>query len=217
MCFLPQIKLIVFIRFAIHISISISSVGRFDLSDADVKACHSKPEMYEAEIFRNLINHENELRDHRTNWFLTAQGFVFAASSYSAAESNYLWLMGAAIIGFFVTFILSKGVIVTTLAIVKLEREFNHRQPQYSGPPIIGLHMTNDWKEGLIYESEYLLPLLFFLVWFIVLVASGIKIGGFELGLSMMVVGLVLLVIFLEKVKQKLCAWGDDLVNQGNI
>lgn len=45
------------------------------------------------EVLRELIKNENEMINHRMNWFLTLQGFMFAAISFAWEKNTELCLV----------------------------------------------------------------------------------------------------------------------------
>ena len=51
-------------------------------------------------VIREMIQHENELRNQRLGWLFTLNGFLFASLSFSWKESGTEWLTGLlAVIG----------------------------------------------------------------------------------------------------------------------
>jgi len=172
----------------------------------------------EAEVYRDLIKHENQLRDHRTNWFLTAQGFVFGASTYSVSEDQFLWLMACALIGLTLTIVLSKGIIVTSIAVVKLMNEWNHRNQGYDGPPIIGLLLGKTCRENIWFNQEFVLPSVFVVVWYVTLTSAGFKINDDPniTGYIILTLPIALYVVVrFFSLSEKFFSWMDKLETQG--
>jgi hypothetical protein len=104
-----------------------------------------------ANIVRDMIEHENDVTNHRVTWLLTIQGFLLAALAFAGNDAAglvpYLCVLG--IIGSALTIL---NVSFSTTAVSRLVEWWNNHSEGYEGPPVIGI----GFKPGSI--LNYLSP-----------------------------------------------------------
>jgi hypothetical protein len=95
-----------------------------------------------ANIIREMIQHENELVDQRINWMSTIQGLLFAALAFGWEKAPGLipLLCG---LGGIIAFITIINVWLATAATQFLMNWHITKTPDYPGPPIIGLYIKS--------------------------------------------------------------------------
>ena len=104
-----------------------------------------------AKIVRSMIEHENNLTDHRVKWMLTAQGLLFTALAFALKDAPML-VKTLCFLGIAVAIATILNVYFATRAVERLILWWNENGRGYTGPPIIGL----DVKPGRI--SNFLSP-----------------------------------------------------------
>jgi hypothetical protein len=112
-----------------------------------------------------MIEHENELLNHRMTWMWTFQGLLMGAAAFTWADNNVL-LGVISFIGFVSAISFSLSFISSLLAIKNIIadwHEFSDANPGYVGPPIIG-----SYRKGNIhtfFKPWGALPWLVALLW----------------------------------------------------
>ena len=118
-----------------------------------------------AQITRSMIQHENELINHRMGWMWALQGLLAAAASF-------IWKNEVAVVqllcafGFLSSISFALCFRSSTRAIDKLHqgwKDYASKHPGYEGPPVIGAFEPN--KIFTYLYPWYSLPWLSALFW----------------------------------------------------
>ena len=134
-----------------------------------------------AAIIRSMIEHENQLINHRLTWLAAFQGFLVAAVGFAASEAKLdgtilVYLICA--LGFVIALSTAKTLWASQRAIKSLLEQWNERlagNPVHDGPRVIGspgpsaLQWMKPW---------YVFPWAMMVFW---VVLAGVKLLG-ELG-----------------------------------
>jgi len=131
----------------------------------------AEPDEWEKErqaIIRDMIRHEDALRDHRLSYLLTLNGFLFAALAFAWRENDgesipLVCLLAA--VGFVVGLSAYAGQMTSNQAVTKL-RDLAH-DPD---PPVLGLtsaeqdqYSVSRWNKALVPWN--VLPKLLIVIW----------------------------------------------------
>jgi hypothetical protein len=101
------------------------------------------------QVIRTMIQHEDTLRDQRLGWFLTLNGFLFAALGFAWKSSPDLaYILGG--LGIFIALSSFLTLRVSTLAIEKLRRYVDDPS---APPPVVGL-ASDDLKKAKAKEPN---------------------------------------------------------------
>jgi hypothetical protein len=96
-----------------------------------------------SQVIRTMIQHEDTLRDQRLGWFLTLNGFLFAALGFAWSSSRALaYILG--VLGIFVALSSFLTLRVSTLAVRKLR---HYVDDPSAPPPVVGL-TSEDFKRA---------------------------------------------------------------------
>ena len=127
---------------------------------------------------RGMIEHENTLMNNRIGWMLTINGFLIAAMSLKSFNS------GMKVVGLIIPII---GVMVAIASIVALQiglkavkrlrdRLVKIRKNDYFEIGVMGFDEKGKWMSRMAPWSS--LPIVFFLIWFVLLVLSLLSLIG---------------------------------------
>jgi hypothetical protein len=95
------------------------------------------------QVIRTMIQHEDTLRDQRLGWFLTLNGFLFAALGFAWNSSPALaYILG--VLGVFIALSSFLTLRVSTLAVTKLR---HYVDDSSASPPVVGL-TSEDFKRA---------------------------------------------------------------------
>ena len=101
------------------------------------------------QVIRTMIQHEDTLRDQRLGWFLTLNGFLFAALGFAWNSSRALaYILG--VLGIFIALSSFLTLRVSTLAVRKLRLYVGDSS---APPPVIGL-TSEDFKRARPKDPE---------------------------------------------------------------
>ena len=119
----------------------------------------------ETKVIRELLTQENTLMDNRMSWFLTLQGFLFAALAFG-------WDKGASLIAVFgivgIMSSISVGILMrhTVLAMRRLQE----KAESFCNGPIVGRSHKENIAIVHFLLPWHFLPILFSLAWILLIV-----------------------------------------------
>ena len=137
------------------------------------------------QIIRSLIQHENDLQNHRLTWLMTLQGLLFAALGFAWDKNDTRVLVVIfSILGIAVSLSAWSALRLSNAAYETLESWWKaHKPAEYAGPPIWGYRP--DVPAGLLAKATdrffwilrpwRILPWTFGLGWFSILVYYLVK------------------------------------------
>jgi hypothetical protein len=105
------------------------------------------------QVIRTMIQHEDTLRDQRLGWFLTLNGFLFAALGFAWNSSPALaYILG--VLGVFIALSSFLTLRVSTLAVRKLRHYVGDSSVP---PPVVGL-TSEDFKSPSSKDTDAKIP-----------------------------------------------------------
>jgi hypothetical protein len=117
----------------------------------------------DAEVVRQMIEHESEVTNHRLTWLVTLHGFLFAALGFAWKDGQIL-IPILAILGVATSGSMLIPLYSADAAIRNLVREWKANKPeQYRGPDVIGYH--SDKLIIRIFVPWIFLPVLLAAAW----------------------------------------------------
>ncbi len=128
------------------------------------------------QTIRSMIQHENELVNHRLTWLITGQGLLFAALSFAWDKNVESLFKILILLGVGLSIIIFFTVAGASRAIFELCEFWDKNRPSdYKGPDVIGLRQYRGWLSNRM--SHYigiwsLLPGLFIVAWLAVWIAK---------------------------------------------
>jgi len=131
----------------------------------------SKTGYEDAQIIRTLIEHENDLQNHRLNWFLTIQGLLLAALGFAWDKQDaHALVIVFCILAILVSLSAWSSLRLTDAAYEDLHNWWeSHKPKNYDGPPIVG-HRAEYKFIFWILRPWRILPWVFTLGWLIILI-----------------------------------------------
>ena len=121
----------------------------------------------EANILREMIRHECDVTNERMAYFMALQGFLFTALSFAWEDSKALVIL-LSVTGIFSSISILYLLKLAKRAIANLLNTWEEkRSKNYDGPDIIGIRASK--SVNLLLSPSFILPILFMMVWFIIL------------------------------------------------
>jgi|GEM_PF-2549768 len=119
-----------------------------------------------AEVIRQLIQHENELTNHRMGWLNTVQGLLFASLAFawdSTSGTNLITILSVVGIGSAILAYVS--LLMSSYAMNQLLGWWDQNSQGYTGPPVIGAKFVPHTSILAFFAPSNLLSLLFIFAW----------------------------------------------------
>ena len=124
-----------------------------------------------AQIIRSLIEHENELQNHRLTWLMTIQGLLFAALGFAWDKQDaHALVIIFSILGIVVSLSSWSSLQLNHTAYEELHNWWEKHKPKdYDGPPIVGHRASYNFMLWIL-RPWRILPWTFILGWLTVVV-----------------------------------------------
>lgn len=122
-----------------------------------------------SEIIRELIRHEDQLRNHRMDWFLRSEGFFFAALAFAWDKPNadsIVTLLAFVGIGF--AWMSADGLELSRKAKAQAREWWDTNvRPHYRGPDVVAYRSAEDLRSSFpwLRAWRYGFPVLFTVAW----------------------------------------------------
>ena len=122
-----------------------------------------------SEVTRQLVQHEDSLRDQRVNWLLASQGLLYASLGFIWDKSPLVALV-IAFVGVAICVSIGGSLLTSTAAVRRICSDWEERKPSdYNGPRVIGIRSAEDphrWARRLYPWN--LLPWVLLASWLVV-------------------------------------------------
>ena len=118
-------------------------------------------------ILRSMIEFEIQRYDDRVKTLLTLQGLLFAALGFSWGKDPVLPIIFG-IVGLISTIASVGHLGKARIAIARLESKWNEKctnEPEYAGPPLMGLESYEDMKLLGRYQASHIYSFAFGIAW----------------------------------------------------
>lgn len=123
-----------------------------------------------SEVTRQLVQHEDSLRDQRTSWLMGSQSFLFAALGIVWEKSPFVAGV-ISLVGVVTCASIGGSLLANTAAVRRICSEWAKRRPaEYDGPGVIGLRSAEDphrWARRLY--PWHVLPWVLLASWLAIL------------------------------------------------
>lgn len=130
-----------------------------------------KASVKEAQVVREMIQHENDLINQRITWFGTLQGLLFAALAFAWGKANTSILFFLlAILGILLS-ASTYYAVQSSLKAIKTLREWwdNNKSADYVGPDIIGRRPDSRsipfLRPYVVFPTSFLIAWATILIW----------------------------------------------------
>jgi len=128
-----------------------------------------------SDVIRELIRHEDQLRNHRMDWFLRSEGFFFAALAFAwdKRDASHLVVL-LAVLGIVFAWMSAGGLELSRKAKAQARDWWDTNvRPHYLGPDVVAYRTAEDVRSRSpwLRAWRYGFPLLFTVAWAGVLVA----------------------------------------------
>ncbi|HNX49383.1 MAG TPA: hypothetical protein PLS53_07305 [Thermoanaerobaculaceae bacterium] len=123
-----------------------------------------------SEVTRQLVQHEDSLRDQRVNWLMGSQGILYASLGFVWDKSSFVAGV-ISLVGVVTCVSIGGSLLANTAAVRKICSEWAKRRPtEYDGPSVIGLRSAEDphrWARRLY--PWHILPWVLLASWLAIL------------------------------------------------
>ena len=124
-------------------------------------------------MLREMVRHEDDLRNHRITWLCQLQGFLFASLGFAWGKSQRLTTI-LAVSGLTIGFLVLIALLSGTAAHLRIHKWWRQTRPgDYKGPDVFGLYALEGTPPSIIYfAAENWIPLVMMIGWILVLYAA---------------------------------------------
>ena len=123
-----------------------------------------------SEVTRQLVQHEDSLRDQRVNWLLASQGLLYASLGFIWDKSPLIASV-ISLVGVATCVSISGSLLTNTAAVRRICSDWEERKPaDYNGPRVIGIRSSENphkWASRLYPWNA--LPWVLLVSWMVVL------------------------------------------------
>ena len=106
-----------------------------------------------AEMLREMVRHEDDLRNHRITWLCQLQGFLFASLGFAWGKSQRLTTI-LAVLGLTFGFLILIALLSGTAAHLRIRKWWRETKPaDHKGPDVFGLFVLHRSPPIIIYFS----------------------------------------------------------------
>ena len=120
----------------------------------------------DAQVIRDMINHESEVTNHRLTWLATLHGLLFAALGFTWKDGRELiWLLAVLGIATSLSILVPLGF-ASSASRTLFELWEENKPEDYNGPPVIGRGPVGPLAS--LFFPWFLLPVLLAVAWIVV-------------------------------------------------
>jgi hypothetical protein len=125
-------------------------------------------------IIRSMIEHENELFNHRVGWLIQLQGFLFAALSFAwDKKDTHLLVTVFSVVGMAVSLASLSNMWVYFKTTQTLKDDWDKIKNDCNVPDVVGFRAKQEHNMFLL--PMWSLPFIFIIAWLFVLITNLIR------------------------------------------